>query len=211
MGTSKRKLSSEIKKILKGQPLSNINETAPELTKKILTKKTLNENFDQEETINHSIRIITSQFISLKSNGYKGKTKKELAIDPISQQEFLEMILELIEDSSIIESKILEKALKIVMGKFLELEEFDTYSFAQVLFYEIVYQILLGELNDNFKDIFEEIDYGLIQNMIKNVADQIMNDTVYSKVNAFIDRKVSLNEVLDEIAIQTSHASFGEF
>lgn len=130
MGTSKRKLSNEIKKILKGQPLSNINETAPELTKKILSKKVLNESFDQEKTLDNSIRIITNQFISLKSSGFKGKTKKELVSDPISQQEFLEMILDLIESSTMIESKILEKALKIAMGKFFDVDEFDAYSFA---------------------------------------------------------------------------------
>ncbi|ARK31366.1 hypothetical protein [Halalkalibacter krulwichiae] len=211
MGTSKRKLSNEIKKLLKEKPLSNINDTAPELTKKILTKKVLNESFDQEDTIDNSIRIITSQFISLKSNGFKGKTKQELVTDPVSQQEFLEMILDLIESSSIISSKILEKALKIVMGKFLEVDDFDAYSFAQVLFYEVVYQVLLGELNDNIKDIYEELDYNLIQNMVKNVTNQIMNTSVYSKVNSFIDRKISLNEILDEIATQTSQASFGEF
>ncbi|PFD96426.1 hypothetical protein COE15_07645 [Bacillus cereus] len=211
MGTSKRKLSSEIKKLLKEQPLSNINETAPELTKKILTKRALNECFDQEETLDHSIRMITSQFLSLKSNGFKGKTKKELVSDPISQQEFLEMILDLIESSSIIKSKILEKSLKIVMGKFLKVDDFDAYSFAQVLFYEIVYQILLGELIDNIKDIYEEIEYDLIQNMVKNVANQIMNKSVYSKVNLFIDRKISLTEISDEITIQTSQARFGEF
>lgn len=211
MGTSKRKLSNEIKKLLKEKPLSNINDTAPELTKKILTKKVLNESFDQEDTIDNSIRIITSQFISLKSNGFKGKTKQELVTDPVPQQEFLEMILDLIESSSIISSKILEKALKIVMGKFLEIDDFDAYSFAQVLFYEVVYQILLSELNDNIKDIYEELDYSLIQNMVKNVTNQIMNTSVYSKVNSFIDREISLNEILDEIATQTSQASFGEF
>jgi hypothetical protein len=211
MGTSKRKLSNEIKKLLKDQPLSNINDSAPELTKKILTKKVLNESFGQEEIFDNSIRIITSQFISLKSNGFKGKTKKELVSDPITQQEFLEMILDLIESSSDIESKILEKALKIVMGKFLEIDDFDAYSFAQVLFYEIIYQILLGELNDNIKDIYEDIEYEMIQKMVGNVANQIMNKSVYSKVNLFVDRKIPLIEILDEIASQTSEANFGEF
>lgn len=70
---------------------------------------------------------------------------------------------------------------------------------------------MLGELNDNLKDIYEEIEYDLIQGMVKNVANQIMNNTVYTKVNLFIDRKVSLSEIIDEIAIQTSQASFGEF
>ncbi|MEK4069021.1 hypothetical protein [Peribacillus sp. FSL R5-0717] len=211
MGTSKRKLSNEIKKLLKDKPLSNLNDTAPELTKKILSKKILNENFDQEDIIDNSIKIITNQFLSLSSSGFKGKTKKELINDPITQQEFLEMILDLIENSIVIESKILEKALKIVMCKFLEVDEFDVYSFAQILFYEIVFQILLGELNDNIKDIFEEIEYDLIQNMVRNATNQVMNVAVYEKVNLFIERKISLNEVLDEIAKQTSNASFGEF
>jgi predicted hydrolase (HD superfamily) len=211
MGTSKRNLSNEIKKLLKGQPLSNINETAPGVTKKILTNKVLSENFDQEETINNSIRIITNQFNSLESNGFKGKTRKELVTDPISQQEFLELILEQIESDTLIQSKILEKALKIVMCKLLEIDEYDVYSFAQILFYEIVYQILLGELNDNIKDIYEEIEYELIQNMVRNVSNEIMNDTVYTKVNLFIDRKISLSQVLGEIANQTSRASFGDF
>ncbi|MGG4342379.1 hypothetical protein [Paenibacillus lautus] len=211
MGTSKRKLSNEIKKLLKEKSLSSINESAPGLTKKILTKSNLGDNFDESETIGNSIRIISSQFVSLSHNGFKGKTKKELITDPISQQEFIEMILEMIETTTIIESKILEKSLKIVMCEFLEHDEFDVYEFAQLLFYQIIYQVLLGDLNDNIKDIHEELDYELIQNMVKNAANQIMNDKVYTKVNLFIDRKVLLVDVLDEIIVQTSNASFGEF
>ncbi|PEM44312.1 hypothetical protein [Bacillus toyonensis] len=211
MGTSKRNLSGEIKNLLKRETLENINNSAPKLTKKILTEKVLKDTFDQEKTIDISLKIITNQFISLNSRGFNGKEKKELVMDSISQQEFLEMILEQIESSTTIQSKILEKALKIVMCKFLELEHFDTYTFAQTLFYEIIYQILLKELHDNIKDIYEEIEYNLIQKMVTNVANKIMNSVVYAKVNLFIDRKISLNDVLEEISKQTSTASFGEF
>lgn len=211
MGTSKRKLSNEIKKILNGRPLSNINDVAPELTKKILSEKALNDSFDNEITINNLISIIAKEFTTLDSAGFKGKSKQELITDHISKQEFIEMILDQVENSTIIESKILEKAFKIVMGKFLEVEEFDVYSFAQLLFFEIVYQILLSELNDNIKDIFEELEYNKIQNMVKNVTNQIMNEKVYIKVNLFIDRKISLDDILKEITIHTSQASFGDF
>jgi hypothetical protein len=211
MGTSKRNLTNEIKKLLKDKPFSEINETAPELTKKILTKKVLLDNFDQEDTFDNSIRIITNHFVSLKSNGFKGKSRTELAEDPITQQEFLELILDQIEESTIISSAILEKSLKIVMCKFLEKEQFDTYAFSQMLFYEIVYQILLGQLHDNIKDIYDEIDYKQIEGMVVNVTNQIMNTSVYSKVNQLVDRKITLTQVLEEIASQTSVASFGEF
>ncbi|SEB20899.1 hypothetical protein [Paenibacillus sp. 276b] len=211
MGTSKRKLSSEIKKMLKNKSLTNLNETAPEISKKILSEKILNEKFDKSDIIDNSIRIIHRQFLSLQSSGFKGKSKEELLLDSITQQEFLEMILDLIENDTTINSKILEKSLKIVMCKFFEIDEFEIYEFAQVLFYEIVYQILLGELNDNIKDIYDELNYELIQKMVKNMTDRIMNNNVYDKVNEFIDRKISLRKVLNEISIQTTNASFGEF
>ncbi|CAM4019507.1 hypothetical protein [Mesobacillus zeae] len=211
MGTSKRKLSSDIKKILKQKPITQLNETAPELSKKILNPNHLSSSFDTEDTINESIKIITKHFITISSNGFKGKTKKELASDSITQQEFIEMILDQIENQAYINSEILEKSLKIVMCKFLEIEEFDVYSFAHHLFYEIIYQVLLGDLNDNIKDVFEDFNYDLIKKMVKNLTDQIMNDSVYEKVNLFIDRKLYLKDVLIHISKQTSNASFGEF
>jgi hypothetical protein len=211
LGTSKRNLNSEIRKILKEKPLSNINEVAPNLTKKILTKRILSENFSQEETLQNAIHTVINRFNSLTANGFKGKSKKDITEDPISKDEFINMILEEIEEENKINSKYLEKSLKIVMSKVLGNDEFDIYTFAQLLFYEIIRQILIGQLTDNIKDTYEDISYDLIQGMVETATKQIVNNSVYTKVSLFIDKKISLNEVFDEIINQTSNASFGEF
>lgn len=212
MGTSKRNLSNDIKKILRQKPLSDINETAPLVSKEILKLPALSRAFDEEETIEQSIRVISNQFISLQSNGFKGKSRKEIIDDPLTQEDFIEMIIEEIEHSTIINSTILERALKIVMSLFLLSDkEFDVYSFAHLLFYEIIKQILLGGLRDNLKDIYEELPSKKIEKMVKNATDEIVNTAIHEKVNQFVDKKISLKNVLTEIIIQTSSATFGEF
>ncbi|MCM3549921.1 hypothetical protein M4D48_15190 [Alkalihalobacillus clausii] len=197
--------------IYQEKTLPDVNNSAPELTKKILTKKVLSANFEQEESINNSIKVISSQFLSLNTSGFNGKQRQDLIEDPMLQDEFLDMILEKIEELKEIESSIFEKALKIVMCRFLKESQFELYSFAQLLFYEVVYQTLITDLHDNLKDIFEELEYNLIEKMVRQATNQIMNESVFRKVNLFIEKKISLNDVLSEIATQTSEAKFGEF
>lgn len=211
MGTSKKNMNNEIKKLLKQKPLDQLNDFAPDISKVVLSQESLTKSLDNEEVVNTTIDVVTKRFISLGDNGYKGKTKKEISEDELTQQEFLEMILKEIEDESKINSKVLEKALKIVMSQLLEEESFDVYVFSQLLFYQVVYQLLLSELYETLKDSYEDLSYIQIKKMVSSLTDKIMNNEVCSKVNEFVDRKVSFSNLLEIITKATDNAEFGVF
>lgn len=210
MGTSKRRLNTKIKNLLKNVPLDEINESAPVISDLILTQTNLKREFDAEETVNKSIDIITKNFKMLSTDGFNGKTKEEICRDTLNQQDFLEAILNEIEHEKNIKSKILKKSLKIVMVNFIGVE-FNIYAFTQLLFHQIIYQLLSKELNDTLKDGFDQLEYSAIEKMVDSLTSKIMNQGMYDYINSFIDKKVSLEMVLNEITTQTSEAHFGEF
>ncbi|WP_139150522.1 hypothetical protein [Planococcus glaciei] len=211
MGTSKRNIEKKVKELLEGKPYQELNVSAPELSKKILTKKELISQLADEDTIQESFITIKNSFLNLSGIGYKGKTKKEVLEDPLTQEEFINMILNEIENEEFLNKSILEKAYKIAMIKMLKKDDFDIYAFAHILFFHLIHQILLKQLYDTLKEVYEDLPYEKINNLILNLTNQIINDTIYDLVNNFVDKKLPLNSVLDRIIIETQNASFGEF
>ncbi|MGY0694088.1 hypothetical protein ACW2QC_15120 [Virgibacillus sp. FSP13] len=211
MGTSKKNLNDRIKKLLKEKPLDQLSEFAPEVSKIALSSELLSDSLDNEKTLHTSIEVVTKKFISLGSNGYKGKTKRDLIEDNLTQQEFLEMVLKEIEEESKINSVILEKSLKIVMTKLLDQDSYDVYVFSQLLFYQVVHNLLLKELQETLKDSYEELSYSQIREMVTSLTDKIMDTEVYTVINDFVDRKITFNNLLEIITSATNKADFGEF
>jgi hypothetical protein len=197
--------------LLKEKPLEQLNTYAPEVSRIVLSKEYLINSFDNEQTILTSINVVKNRFNSLGINGFKGKSKKEILVDDITQQELFEIILKEIEEESKINSKVLEKSLKIVMTKLLGEESFDVYIFSQLLFYQVVYQLLINELYETLKDSYVELSYSQISEMVTSLTDNIMNTNVYSKINEFVERKIAFNDLLEIIINATNNAEFGEF
>lgn len=210
MGTSKRRIESKVKQILSNHPIERINDYAPKITEVILSPKNLSETFQEENFSSDTLLFIGKHFTSLKTSGYNGKSKKDLEEDLITQEEFLNSILELIEAEFEIDSKILLKAFKITMSKFIK-KEFDLYSFAQLLFYEVISQLLRKDLQDTLKDSYENLTYSKIQEMVSSSTSRIMSSDVFEKINDFINKKCTLSEVLTMIHSKTSEALFGDF
>ena len=204
-------MNDKIKNLLKDTNLTDINYSAPEISRVALSKDILSKSFDDEETINKSIEIVTKRIVSLGQKGYKGKTKKELLEDKITLQEFLELVLEEIESEKMIDSKVLQKSLKIVMTKLLNQDTEDPYIFAQLLFFQVTYELLEKELYETLKDSYEDLSYPKIKEMVSILSNKIMNDDVYQRVNDFVDKKISLTLLLDVITSATDNAEFGEF
>ncbi|MGG2054654.1 hypothetical protein ABFY48_09650 [Lysinibacillus pakistanensis] len=210
MGTSKRRIQSKIKDILVNTPVNDLNLRAPQIAEIVLSKKQLSDTFQSEDFTNETISFIYNQFNSFHSSGFNGKSKKEVLEDTISKEEFLNSILEAIEEEFGIDSKILLKALKITMAKFIEVE-FDSYSFAQLLFYEVVTQLLITDLQETMKDSYETLTYEEIKKMVSISADSIMNVAVYEKINDFVSKKCNVSDILELIHQRTSEALFGDF
>src|SRR5699024_7306703 len=103
-----------------------------------------------------------------------------------------------------------KKSLKITMHKFLT-EDFDIYSFTQLLFHQVVFELLITELNDTLKDGFNELSYSKIKEMVSLLTIKIMNQKIYNKINLFVDNKITLEQILENIMTETTNAAFGDF
>lgn len=210
MGTSKRRIENKVKQILSNNPIESLNNYAPKITEVILSPQNLTETFQEEHFSPDTFVLIEKHFSTLKSSGFGGKSKEEIQEDLITQEEFLNSILELIEDNFEIDSKILLKSFKITMAKFIK-GDFDVYSFAQLLFYEVVSQLLLKDLQDTLKDSYEDLSYSSIQDMVASSTSCIMSEEVFDKINDFVNKRSTLSEVLTIIHSKTSEALFGDF
>lgn len=211
MGTSKIKIADKVKKILIDKPFTEINNYAPEVSKKVLTKNELTNNLIEENNILQSFEIISNNFKNISFGGFKGKSKKEIIDEPITLEEFINMILDQLDDLGIADKPLLEKAYKIAMTSCLQSDEFDIFIFAQLLFYYLVQEILKTDLYDTLKNIYIDVPYNTINNLISNLTDKIVNETVYSLVDDFVNKKITLSNVINAIITETRNASFGEF
>lgn len=211
MGTSKRHLNDKIRKLIEDRNLEDLNEDAPQISRVILSKESLNTSLGDEETISKSINIVTKHMHFLGKNGFNGKSRKEVFENKITLQEFLEMVLEEIDTETSIDSKILKSSLSIVMANISESDSEDPYIFAQLLFYQVINKLLEKELYETLKDSYEELPYDKIKAMVGTLTNRIMNEKVYQEINNFVDKKNSLSNLLDMITSATTDAEFGEF
>lgn len=212
MGTSKSNISDKVKKLLKDKPFQDLNNMAPEVSKKVLTKKELNIHLGKEKNIIQSFEIVSRNFKGISTGGFKGKSKKEIIENPLTLEEFLSMILDQLDDLGIITTSLLEKAYKIAMTACLKKDEdFDIYIFAQLLFYHLVQEILKKDLYDTLKNVYDDVPYDKINELILNLTNQIMNTSIYSLVDEFVNKKIPITNIINAIVSETQNASFGEF
>ncbi|MCS1393281.1 hypothetical protein ACM1TL_13175 [Lysinibacillus capsici] len=213
MGTSKRKLNKEIKKMLQDVPVEKINDKTPDVTKKIITLKRINTEFLDEATLNKCISIISNQFEVLSKEGFNGITQQEIKNDPITTEQFVNHILDLIdnEDNLFADKALLERSFKITMTNFLKNEDLVLTSFIEKLLFNVVKQILIGELHDTLKEVYDELNYDDIELMVNNVSNQIIDNETQRKIDQYIAKDLEFSEVLKSVVEAAKNVTFGEF
>ncbi|MFW7186729.1 hypothetical protein [Lysinibacillus sp. BNK-21] len=213
MGTSKRKLNKEIKKMLQDVPVEKINDKTPDVTKKIITLKRINTEFLDEATLNKCISIISNQFEVLSKEGFNGITQQEIKNDPITTEQFVNHILDLIdnEDNLFADKALLERSFKITMTNFLKNEDLVLTSFIEKLLFNVVKQILIGELHDTLKEVYDELNYDDIELMVNNVSNQIIDNETQRKIDQYIAKDLEFSEVLKFVVEAAKNVTFGEF
>lgn len=213
MGTSKRKVNKAIKEMLHDVPVEEINDKTPDVTKKILTLKRIDSEFLDEPILSKCIGIIFNQFEALNTGGFNGVSKEEIKNDPITIEHFVNHILDLIdsEDNLFVDKALLERSFKITMTDCLKNEELELNNFIKKLLFNVVKQILIGELHDTLKEVYDELDYQDIGSMVNNVANQVINNETQYKVEQYIAKEIEFKQVLKTIVEAANNVSFGEF
>lgn len=213
MGTSKRKLNKAIKEMLHDVPVEKINDKTPDVTKKILTLKRIDAEFLDEPTLSKCIGIIYNQFEALNTGGFNGVSKQELKNDPITIEHFVNHILDLIdsEDNLFIDKALLERSFKITMTDCIKNDDLDLNNFVEKLLFNVVKQILIGELHDTLKEVYDELDYEDIGLMVNNVGNQVIDNETQNKIKQYIAKEIDFIQVLKTIVEAANNVSFGEF
>lgn len=213
MGTSKRKLNKAIKEMLHDIPVEKINDKTPDVTKKILTLKRIDSEFIDELTLSKCLGIIFNQFEALNTGGFNGVSKEEIKNDPITIEHFVNHILDLIdsEDNLFVDKALLERSFKITMTDCLKNEDLDLTNFIKKLLFNVIKQILIGELHDTLKEVYDELDYEDIGSMVNNVANQVIDNETQHKIKQYIAKELEFKQVLKSVVEAANNVSFGEF
>lgn len=194
-------------------PVEKINDKTPDVTKKIITLKRINTEFLDEATLNKCISIISNQFEVLSKEGFNGITQQEIKNDPITTEQFVNHILDLIdnEDNLFADKALLERSFKITMTNFLKNEDLVLTSFIEKLLFNVVKQILIGELHDTLKEVYDELNYDDIELMVNNVSNQIIDNETQRKIDQYIAKDLEFSEVLKSVVEAAKNVTFGEF
>lgn len=213
MGTSKRKLNKAIKEMLHDVPVEDINDKTPDVTKKILTLKRIDSEFLDEPTLSKCIDIIYNQFEALNTGGFNGVSKEELKNDPIIIEHFINHILDFIdsEDNLFVDKALLERSFKITITECLKNEDLNLNNFIEKFLFNVVKQILIGELHDTLKEVYDELDYEDIGAMVNNVANQVIDNETKHEIEKYLAKELPFRQVLKSVVEAANNVSFGEF
>lgn len=213
MGTSKAKINNKVKDLLKDVPIEKIDERTPEISKNILSIRNLKKEFLDEEIMESCVETIQVRLKALFVEGMNGKPAKEIIQDEIGIAEFIDSVLEEIDkdDCLFVEKDILEKSFKITMAECVKDEIVDVESLVLKLLYNTIKQLLIGDLNDTLKIVYEDLSFDQIEKMAINVTEQIMNESIKSTVHEYLNKELSFEKILAKITEETNNVTFGEF
>ncbi|WP_139993860.1 hypothetical protein [Kurthia sp. Dielmo] len=93
----------------------------------------------------------------------------------------------------------------------LKNEDLNLNNFIEKLLFNVVKQILIGELHDTLKEVYDELDYDDISSMVNNVANQVIDNETKNKIKQYIAKEIEFKQVLKTIVEAANNVSFGEF
>ncbi|MFJ7738067.1 hypothetical protein ACIQ2D_17260 [Lysinibacillus sp. NPDC097287] len=97
------------------------------------------------------------------------------------------------------------------MTNCLKNEDLVLTSFIKKLLFNVVKQILIGELHDTLKEVYDELDYEDIGSMVNNVANQVINNETQRRIEQYIAKELEFKQVLKSVVEAAKNVSFGEF
>ncbi|QYY41514.1 hypothetical protein ACKE5C_11385 [Aneurinibacillus thermoaerophilus] len=216
MGTSRRKTSDKVKKLLEKQKEQDIKKALPKVTSVVLTPKLLGHIFNEKE-FKTIVSVGIAGLSALKSGSFSADYNfgedlvscDLLKENPLTLNQVIDKILEAAEELDPNLSELLVTAFKLTMAKMIK-EEQDVHSFALELCIFLIYLLLQQELIEAFSDVFQEFGHKEINQLIKDLARKIAN-SIQTDINDFVQGKMELEALLQLISDKASDTTLGEF
>lgn len=190
MGTNKSKINNLIAKKVKGRPVDEVKEKLPEITKMI------RGNYIRDEISEQGFQSIVGVVGGKLKNLYINEDEVEgIQVDEVKREEWIEEILELIENNLDDVSIVLEKALHLALAKTVREKE-DAENFVYNLLY---YMVFLG-LENTMQGALGTVDKGMTIPQIREIfitpiADKIFEEDIKIQIPSLLRKELSLDEV----------------
>lgn len=115
------------------------------------------------------------------------------------------------EDNLFVDKALLERSFKITITECLKNEDLNLNNFIEKLLFNVVKQILIGELHDTLKEVYDELDYEDIGAMVNNVANQVIDNETKHEIEKYLAKELPFRQVLKSVVEAANNVSFGEF
>lgn len=211
MGTSKKNINRDVKKLLQQLGKQDIKKSIPQATSLVLDEQRITKELNKD-----SFKVLLQQGItgisSMKSEGqFGGISYDEIQSNESIFNEFLEKLIELAEEEFKDEfSEILLQAFRLAITTILK-ENIDIDGFISEFTYYLIYLIVQTELIEVFSDVYLEIPHDEINLLIKIQARKIVSEELTSLIKGYLSSKISLKELITSVVKRAEAIEFGEF
>jgi|GEM_PF-3703257 hypothetical protein len=211
MGTSKKNINRDVKKLLQQLGKQDIKKSIPQATSLVLDEQRITKELNKG-----SFKVLLQQGINsingMMSEGqFGGISYDEIKSDESIFSEFLEKLIELAEEEFKDEfSELLLQAFRLAITAILK-ENIDIDCFISEFTYYLIYLIVQTELIEVFSDVYLEIPHDEINSLIKIQARKIVTEELTSLIKGYINNKISLKELITTVVKRAEAIEFGEF
>ncbi|MBU5673658.1 hypothetical protein [Paenibacillus brevis] len=211
MGTSKKNINRDVKKLLQQLGKQDIKKSIPQATSLVLDEQRITKELNKD-----SFKVLLQQGItginSMKSEGqFGGISYDEIQSNERIFNEFLEKLIELAEEEFKDEfSELLLQAFRLAITTILK-ENIDIDGFISEFTYYLIYLIVQTELIEVFSDVYLEIPHDEINLLIKIQARKIVSEELTSLIKGYLSSKISLKELITSVVKRAEAIEFGEF
>lgn len=212
LGTSKRKQSIVIKKMLEENRTKDITETIPQATSVVLNEKVLLKELGKEVSLRLLINAGVKGLEDILSDGqFDGIPIDKVKNNEEIQHVFLERLIEFVEEQSGEDlSELILKSFRLAIVSVLN-EEKGANEFISEFAYHLIYFIVQHEVLEVFSDFYLEISHDEINNLIKTQSRNIVSTELTNEIIDYISGKLELSKLIKFIVQKADTVKIGEF
>lgn len=210
MGTSKRRASEKIKRLLSDGIRQDIEKAIPQVTSEVLTDKRISREVEKDQ-----LRILIKAAIGgiggIRQGGFCGFEYEEVLSNPLTMTQCIEKILEYAESEFEGEfSEILLQAFRMAIAITIN-EEKDINEFLAEFCVNLIFLIVQEEAIEAISDVYIDVNHEQINLLIKEQARRIVNDEISALINQHLQQQLDLKNLVAKIVERAEEVEFGEF
>lgn len=211
MGTSKKHINRNVKKLLEQLGKHEIGKSIPQATTLVLNEERITKEIGKE-----SFKILLEKGIScingiITDGQFGGITYDEVKNDESIFNEFLDKLIELAEEDLKDKfSELLLQAFRLAITETLK-DGKSIDDFISEFTYYLIYLIVQNEIIEAFSDVYLEVPHEDINALIKLQARKIVTTELASLIKRYMKSEISLKKLVLFIVKRAETIEIGEF